>query len=419
VNKEKQTALGELATAAAALAATPTDLRAWRQVAALLHAAGAQTEAHRAYRELGRAASDTKQVAFGVACAVFLREHGDEPGSAKLLEEIAATHSAGSKRIERTRRPQPPLPPPTARTEGEGENRASGTDVDRKGAVQRAEAAVTAAVERAAERRADLLAPTPLVDVLSAADFRELCAVMKLSEYESGDVIIEEGQRATELYWIARGEVEVARGEHKLGELRADAFFGEIALVGGTRRTARVTAGRDTWLLVIPAAAIEQIATRAPHLAEELAAYARARLLATVMRTSELFSRLSDEERTQLLPKFKAQVFEPATEILKRGTPGDGLYVVVSGRCEVRHQDLVVPIGVGDGVGEMSLLSRGACEADVVTTENTVMLYLPRASFDEIAVKHPALLAEVYKLMVQRDEAARTAIIHDASELIL
>jgi hypothetical protein len=46
------------------------------------------------------------------------------------------------------------------------------------------------------------------------------------------------------------------------------------------------------------------------------------------------------------------------------------------------------------------------------------VLSLSREKFDEVAVNHPGLLAEVYKLLVQREQENR-ALVHDASELIL
>ena len=145
----------------------------------------------------------------------------------------------------------------------------------------------------------------------------------------------------------------------------------------------------------------------------------RARLLATVMRTSELFSRLTDEERSNLLPMFETEMFGPGAVIVESGSHNERLYVVASGRCEVRDAEIVLTaLESGDGIGEVSLLSRRPATFDVVAIEQTVMLSLSREKFDQVAVRHPALLAEVYKLLVQR-EAENQALVHDASELIV
>ncbi|HUH03207.1 MAG TPA: cyclic nucleotide-binding domain-containing protein, partial [Kofleriaceae bacterium] len=228
------------------------------------------------------------------------------------------------------------------------------------------------------------------------------------------------GQPARALFWIARGAVQVTRGEHQLGELRSGAFFGEIALVGGTTRTAAVTCLEESWLLEIPAADVEKLAARQPKLAKVLAEYARARLLANVMRTSELFLRLDEGERKELLTRFTTRMIEPGGMLIERGVPNDTLFVLVSGQAEVRdgktHLATLTP---GDGVGEMSLLSRRPAVADVIATDAVAVLTISRADFDQVAVKHPGLLAEVYRLKVEREHANTDALIHDAEDLIV
>jgi len=237
---------------------------------------------------------------------------------------------------------------------------------------------------------------------------------------DQGAIVIETGAPADSLYWIARGAVSVTRGDHTLGELRSNAFFGEIALLAGTTRTARVTCTEPCWLLEIPATALEQMAARAPRLARVLASHARARLLANVMKTSELFSRLSEDERRELLPRFETRFFQAGDKIVTHGSDNACLFVVVSGQVEVRTGDQVLArLGLGEGLGEMSLLSRQPATADVVAIEATSVLALEREQFDDIALKHPGLLAEVYKLLVTRDRQNRDAIVHDASDLIV
>src|SRR5262249_3995825 len=146
-------------------------------------------------------------------------------------------------------------------------------------------------------RRPGKVPPAPLLSALSAPGARALVGVMQTRAIPAGTTIIEVGAPAMQLYWVAHGTLGVARGGAELGELHSGAYFGEIALVGGTRRTASVTAREDTWLLEIPARAIETAATKHPKLAEVLAFHARARLLANLTRTSELFKALADDDR--------------------------------------------------------------------------------------------------------------------------
>jgi CRP-like cAMP-binding protein len=233
-------------------------------------------------------------------------------------------------------------------------------------------------------------------------------------------VIIEIGAPASSLFWLAHGTAVVSRADGaELGELHSGAFFGEIALVGGTRRTARVTAAGDAWLLEIPARAIETAAQKHPGLADVLARHARARLLANLVRTSELFRALSDEDRDALLAKLETQLVPAGTTFIREGRPNEHLWVVVSGRCEVRAAGAPISeLGPGAAVGEISLVSGAPAVADVIALEPAVLLRLARRDFDVVARRHPSLLAEVEKLVVARETANR-ALFQDASDLIV
>jgi len=403
----------ELARAAAALAANPADLGAWLRTATMLAANGRRDDAVCAFSFLGEAANKLGQVALAVACARWLADAGQDKTADRLVAAVAETHCRGSKRVDWAVRPKPAVPPPPTPLPAVA-------PCSLEAAAESANKAVEVAMKSAAERAPGKLPPTPLIRFLDAVDLRRLVGVMKLMRRPTGQVVISVGQPADALYWIARGTVRVSRDEHDLGSLCSGAFFGEIALVGGTSRTARVTCVEETWLLEIPAKSVEATAARSPKLAKVLAEYARARLLANVMRTSELFSRLSEDERRQLLPRFALKLVSAGETLIEQGTDNDNLYVVVSGACEVREGGVVMAtLGVGDGVGEISLLARKPAVASVVATEETALLSLSRGAFDDVAVKHPNLLAEVYKLLVEREKENQAAIIHDAEELII
>ncbi len=405
----------ELARLAAELAAAPQDLGAWLAVCAALADAGKKTEAARGFAQLGAAASDLGQVALAVGCARWLDQNRQGAAARKLQADIAATHARGSGRVDPAARPAPP-PRGSARAPVTPPSAAS---LD--GAVKAAVDAMAAARAAAEARVPERVPATPLLHALPAEDVTTLLSLMKLHRRPAGTVVVDVGQPATALYWIARGAATVTRGEHRLGELRSGALFGEIALVGGTTRTAKVVCDEDTWLLEIPSPAIEELADKAPALAKVLAEYARARLLANVMRTSVLFQRLDDGERAELLRAFVPRVLAAGERVIERGTVNDTLFVVVSGKLEVRGEGgrVIAGLAAGDAAGEMSLLSGQPAVADVVAVDPTAVLTLARKAFDVAATSHPGLLAEVYKLMREREQAGTDALVVDAEELIV
>ncbi len=404
----------KIAEGAAALAASPSDLGEWFDLGAALAAAGKRDEAVTALAELGKVASELGQVALAVACARWLDGNRGKDEAKSLVAQIANTHCAGSERIDRSSRPRPPAPPPAQESVAEAPKTKSLKD-----AVAAAEKAVEAAIVAAGERAGDKLPPTPLLSVLDAKEIEQFIGVTRLSRHKQGRVVVDLGQPASALFWLARGSVDVTREGEALGELRSGAFFGEIALLAGTTRTATVTCADECWMLEIPAAAVEELAGKAPNLAVVLAEYARSRLLSNVMRTSELFQRIDESDRKLLLGRFKSRIVRAGERIVAKDEDNEQLHVIVSGHCEVRDDgEVVATLLVGDGFGESSLLRRTPAAADVVAVDNTVTLSLSRHDFDDIALKHPELLAEVYKMLVER-ERENKAIHHDATDLII
>ena len=400
---------GRLARDAEALAATPSDLIALTRVAAALDELGNRSLAARAFATLATAARDDGQLALAAYAAASLERLGDVKGGRAALAAIAKAYAKGSPRLEAKRRTRPPAPP---RKDGADD----GADAEPAAALKAASAALDAATTfaDAQAQRAPALPQVPLVASLEAGPLAELLGVMQPVAKKPGEVVVEINEDARSLYLVARGTLAVEREGHELARLGAGAFFGEIALLSGARRTARVTAVEDVWLLEVPQAGLEAAAAKASGLADVLARHARARLLATTMRTSEIFSRLDADEREQLMPRFQPQVMAAGEKALGAGQEAERLHVIVSGDVDVRGADgmVLATLGAGDLFGEMSLLGRRPATADVVARTRTVTLSLDRAGFDDIAVKHPELLAEVYKLLVAREAENRQAATH-------
>lgn len=370
----------------------------------LLSALGHSDDAEVAFATIGEGARLSGKVALAVACGRHLTQLGSLRGS-ELLEHVVETYATGGPHFGLAKPAQ--LDPPAVEL------------VESGSAVDDARATIQALGPWLAQRSPGAVSPAPLMSGLSKPGARALVGVMTARAYPSGASIVEMGDPATALYWLAHGSVSVDRDCAHLGELHSGAFFGEIAIVGGTHRTASVKATSDVWLLEIPAKAVEMAADRDPQLADVLAFHARARLLANVMRTSELFSALSAADRDTLLGKFATEIVPAGTTFITDGVSNDFLWVVVTGRCEVTsHGAIVAELSSGAAVGEVSLVTGRPADASVVAVEPAVLLKLSKHDFAAVANHHPELMAEIERLVLARDRENR-ALVHDATDLII
>ncbi|HEX5061189.1 MAG TPA: cyclic nucleotide-binding domain-containing protein [Kofleriaceae bacterium] len=405
----------DLVRATQKLRLAPTDWGAWLEVAAVLGALGATDEVELAFATIGEGARVTGRVALAVACGRHLAELGSVRGP-ELIEQVIDTYATGGPHFAFTTPPSPEDPPAVDWPPGEP--------------LAQARAVIEELGAWLMKRQPTQVPPAPLLSALSKPGARALVGVMTAKAYPAMTPIIDIGAPATQLYWIAHGTVTVSRPKFQpasaqsgpiaqLGELHSGAFFGEIALVGGTKRTANVIAAEDVWLLEIPARALETAAQKHPQLAEVIAFHARARLLSNVLRTSELFKPLDENVREELLGKFSSELIPQGMTFIRDGEANDALWVIVSGTARVSSGGApVAELQPGSAVGEMSLVSGAAAGADVTALEPLVLLKLAKKDFDAVVKRYPTVLAIVEKLAKTRQQANQQ-MFQDASDLIV
>ena len=122
-----------------------------------------------------------------------------------------------------------------------------------------------------------LVARIPLFRTLTASEIADVMTMLRAQKVDSGTVIARRGEPAHAMYLIADGEVEV-KLRHKHLRLGTGQFFGEIAALRRTRRSATVTAVMPTRLLVLDALDLHGLMDRQPELAARIEEAAREKL---------------------------------------------------------------------------------------------------------------------------------------------
>ena len=244
----------------------------------------------------------------------------------------------------------------------------------------------------------------PLFSDLPAEAFIALFEKCPLRRAEPGDLLIEQGSQGDSFFVICSGSAKVFRTDdgtrRELAALEEGAFFGEMALLSDTPRTASVeAASEDTQLLEIPASVLTGLSFDHPTIATALKKFCRQRLLSNLMNGATLFRPFTKSERRELVQKFRARDVTRGETLIREGQRSDGLYVILTGEVGVRVQGTAVAtLKEGDVFGEMSLLTRTVATATVETTKKTSLLRLPREDFDAIIMSHPQILELVAEL---------------------
>jgi len=366
-------------------------------------------------------AADGGNLPLAIAALTELRLLGVDVST--RADAIARTYAKGSPRLRAGGAHPPPVAPPDVQALPATLSGAALVDA----ALQIVEYA-RAAAESDREQRSSLpqVPAQGIFSSLSHSALRALIGAFDLKRVPKGEKVVEQGAPGAEAFVLARGELEVVREQPEgdrmlLARLGNGAVFGEMALLSRSPRTASVVAARASLVLVIRVEALDEAARISPEVGAAFAAYCHRRMVGNLVRTSPLLGPLSAGERQALIERFSARTFETGDRIITQGQESDGLHVIASGELTVVRRDgedevVIANLGVGEVVGEVSLVFRRASNADVVAAHPTMTLHLPRTRFMEIVREHPTLLAQLYELAVKRDEETASIVAQEASD---
>jgi CRP/FNR family transcriptional regulator, cyclic AMP receptor protein len=96
-----------------------------------------------------------------------------------------------------------------------------------------------------ARASSDVLKKVPLFAGLDRRELDEIAASMKERRFSAGDTVTAEGAGGAGFFVVEDGEAAVTVDGEARGTIGAGDYFGEIALLTGSDRTATITATSD------------------------------------------------------------------------------------------------------------------------------------------------------------------------------
>ena len=254
---------------------------------------------------------------------------------------------------------------------------------------------------------------TGILPGLGAHELNQIISSVKPVKYAAGALIIREGDTAEEFFIMLEGEVEVVKDVHApngeqtvLSRLGAGAYFGEIGLLRGVKRTASVRAATDVTVLVLGRQTFINIVSECDLVSAQIADKVRQRVMAT--RLAETLPRLSPQQVERYLPNFKLIRYESGEAIVRQGEPADMFYILTTGRVEVSShrpsgEDLILAhLGPGEWFGEMGLLLGSPRTATVRARGDVEVMGLDRENFQALMADSDPSNSDVSSVMFQR-----------------
>ncbi|MFH1375049.1 MAG: cyclic nucleotide-binding domain-containing protein [Patescibacteria group bacterium] len=106
----------------------------------------------------------------------------------------------------------------------------------------------------------ETLRTIPFFKGLGAKQWEAIAQGCRQESHKQGATVVEKGEESKGMYIIVSGEVTVLRGADKVATLKANDFFGELALLSAKPRTATVRASSESLtVLFLPTATFNYI----------------------------------------------------------------------------------------------------------------------------------------------------------------
>ncbi len=112
----------------------------------------------------------------------------------------------------------------------------------------------------------DLIRSVPLFGHCTRGELAEVSKIADEIDVREGKELIREGDRGREFFVLLEGNAVVRRGGRKVNTLGPGDFFGEIALVSRSPRTATVTTTTPARLLVITGSSFKSLLDHSPRI---------------------------------------------------------------------------------------------------------------------------------------------------------
>lgn len=127
-------------------------------------------------------------------------------------------------------------------------------------------------------QKVELIRHAPLFANCSKRELEEIAHLADEIDLNEGKEMTRQGAPGREFFVLLEGEAEVTKDGHAINQLSGGDFFGEIALVSDTPRTATVTATTPVRALVITDRSFRRLLRDQPEIQNKVLSALAARL---------------------------------------------------------------------------------------------------------------------------------------------
>lgn len=230
-----------------------------------------------------------------------------------------------------------------------------------------------------------------------------------------GEVLCKQGDPGDSMFILIRGVLGVSikttdKREITLNDLKPVSCVGEMSLLTGQPRTAKVYAKANCRVVKLSREGYNQVVAKHPQVISDFLQSIEPRL--QMAQLVGIFNNLFGKVETEILHRIHQKLVWhrlSAGEILfRQGDYGDAMYILVNGRLQVAVEgkdgkdNIIDEINPGEFVGEIALLSPEKRSATVYAIRDSNVAKLSFDVFNSFQSELPQALPSITRSMVKR-----------------
>lgn len=223
---------------------------------------------------------------------------------------------------------------------------------------------------------------------LSSSLLDELISAMEKRTVSTGEVLMAQGAEADNFYVVQSGNYHVIKDGKKVHQYVGQGFFGELALMYNTKRSASVEALTAGVVWAIDRPTFRHILTTTLQ--------TRTKISQDVISRVTILSSLKPAERSKLGDALVVQEYRDGDTVIQQGDYGDKVFLIEEGNA-IAYQNVVVgnatqrkevfKHSTGDYFGERALIMDEPRAATVVARGALKVWTIDRGAFERLLGK--------------------------------
>jgi len=127
-----------------------------------------------------------------------------------------------------------------------------------------------------------------------------------------------------------------------------------------------------------------------------------------ILTAIPLFNGLDESQLAWIAQRAHRRLFPVGTRIVTAEQPGEAVYIILAGTVKIHIEQIdgrdavLAIIGAGDTLGEMSLLDSAGHSASAVTLEDSLLLWMDKAAFQQMLIEFPPVALNLVRIMSSR-----------------